>query len=409
MAWIEARNQGAATGWRVMWREASLKQQETFPSEAAAIEFKALVEASGGRWPRGWLKHVGWADEAPSAGPTFREWAEIALKARRKANDRTKADYRRDLDLHVYPLLGHLRLLDIEPKHVHEWHDALIKGRDGRRPLSAKTITNLHGLVSSLMDNALTHRPPLIDSNPFAGQLESLPSVRTEEMVFLEPDEFDQVLAHLPEHYRPLAILLAGTGLRFGEATALQVRDLKLTGSRSSLTVVRAWKRQPDSTYKLGEPKTRRARRTLALSPELVEVLRPLTVGKRPNDLVISSRMGYQLLNSTFHDAGWEPAVAKARVCKEHRVEQLGRTGRPVRLPKPCRCSGVLTKEPRIHDLRHSHASWLISAGLPLVAISRRLGHASITTTVDRYGHLMPELDDAINEAVDRALAGSRS
>jgi integrase len=58
-----------------------------------------------------------------------------------------------------------------------------------------------------------------------------------------------------------------------------------------------------------------------------------------------------------------------------------------------------------VHDLRHSHASQLIAEGLPLPVISRRLGHKSIQVTIDRYGHLMPELDDAVNAAVDRGLA----
>jgi len=58
----------------------------------------------------------------------------------------------------------------------------------------------------------------------------------------------------------------------------------------------------------------------------------------------------------------------------------------------------------RIHDLRHTHAAWLIAAGVPALAISRRLGHASSTVTMDLYGHLMPETDDAIIEALEGTL-----
>jgi integrase len=61
-----------------------------------------------------------------------------------------------------------------------------------------------------------------------------------------------------------------------------------------------------------------------------------------------------------------------------------------------------IDKTPRIHDLRHSHASWLIAAGVPLPAIQRRLGHESITTTIDRYGHLAPEMDDTIVAALSQ-------
>lgn len=74
--------------------------------------------------------------------------------------------------------------------------------------------------------------------------------------------------------YRLLALVLFVTGLRFGEATALRVRDLELGGTRRTLTVVRAWKRQPDGTYSIGEPGTRRGRRTLPLPPKVAALLR---------------------------------------------------------------------------------------------------------------------------------------
>ena len=84
------------------------------------------------------------------------------------------------------------------------------------------------------------------------------------------------------------------------------------------------------------------------------------------------------------------------------------RNGRMPRLPKPCDCPGLLTKTPRIHDCRHTHVAWLIDDGVPALAISRRLGHESIKTTFDRYGHLMPDQDDQINASVDRALKVGR-
>lgn len=389
-------SQTGAVTWRVVWREDGTRQAETFATTDAAAQFKQLVEGSGNRWPHGWVKGQGFGGEPD--GLTFSQWAEQAINRRSKATERTKADYRRDITAHIGP---HFGVLDrITSEDVSAWVAAMVK-----QGLAAKTISNLHGLASSIMADALIHRPPLADHNPFAARLGTLPAVRTEDMVFLTPGEFEAVLAHIPDWYRPLSLLLYGTGLRFGEATALQVGDLNLLGTRKTLTVVRAWKRQPDSTYLLGEPKTRRSRRTLALSAELVDALLPMVAGKRGTELVITSVNGYPLLNSTFHDGAWEPAVAKARVCEMHRLMQRIPGRKPPGVPEPCTCAGVLDKKPRVHDLRHSHASWLISEGIALPAISRRLGHASITTTVDRYGHLMPDLDDDINAAVDRALA----
>jgi integrase len=65
-----------------------------------------------------------------------------------------------------------------------------------------------------------------------------------------------------------------------------------------------------------------------------------------------------------------------------------------------------LTKRPRVHDLRHTHASWMIAAGTDLFVLQRRLGHESITTTTETYAHLLPDQQRAAADAAGRALSG---
>jgi integrase len=417
MAGIEKRtNKTTGPSWRVYWRENGQRQTELFTSEDEAERFRHLVEGSGNQWPHGWQKGYGFTGQSiTGAVMTFRDWAGTAVALRSKVTGRTRADYLRDLRRHVYPHLGALPVDGIAAKHVVAWLDALAASG-----LSGKTISNIHGLVSSIIADGMSHRPPVCDHNPFASRLQSRPDVRVEEMVFLVPVEFELIYKYVPEFYRPLTLLLWATGLRFGEATALRVGDLVLDQPRRTLTVVRAWKRQDDGTFMIGEPKTRRSRRTLTLSPTLVAVLRRAVKGRRADEYVFPAREGGQMLNSTFYDAAWAPAVQRASVCDLHYVERqetatertarlaLQReTGKRIRpaVAAPCACDGVLRKEPRVHDLRHSHASLLIADGLSLAVISRRLGHASIQVTIDRYGHLSPELDDAVNASVDGSLA----
>jgi len=64
-------------------------------------------------------------------------------------------------------------------------------------------------------------------------------------------------------------------------------------------------------------------------------------------------------------------------------------------------------KRPRIHDLRHTHASWLIAAGVPLPYIQQRLGHENISTTVDLYGHMLPDMQNATAQAASQAMSGA--
>lgn len=391
----ERVGRGGDLTYRVRWREHGRPgtQQQTYGNEAAALRFKAAVERAGNHWPSGMRP-----GEKLPAGPTFREWALRSIDARTSASERTKGDYRRMLQRHVFPALGDYQLDMIGREEVAQWISGLTIAR--------KTASNIHALCSSIMLDAMGEQ--LARRNPFDGMMPDTASVRVEEMVFLTPAEFHTIADATPEHYRPLVLLLGGTGLRWGEATALQPRDVELFAARQTLSVVRAWKRTEQSTFELGEPKTRRSRRTLVLGAELVDMLIPLVATRQPAELLFTTRgNGQPIKHSNFYNRVWVPTVSRVVACEDHTIEQqraAEAAGQRWRRAQPCGCPGYLTKLPRIHDLRHSHVSWLIAAGLPAAAISRRMGHSSITTTIDRYGHMMPELDDQFREAMGSVM-----
>jgi integrase len=396
MAWITERvGRNGDVTYCVRWRERGnpKEQSQTYGNRPAAERFKGLVELAGNRWPAGMKP-----GDAMPEGPTFKEWALRSIDARTSANERSKADYRKMLARHVFPVLGQYPLGLIGREEVARWINGL--------EVSRKTIANLHALCSSIMLDAVAEEHA--KRNPFEGMAAGRGPVRVEEMVFLTPPEFRAIVAATPEHYRPLVRLLGGTGLRWGEATALQPRDIELFGARRTLRVARAWKRTAAGTFELGEPKTRRSRRTLVLGAELVDMLIPLVATKQPDDLLFTTRgTGQPIKHSNFYNRIWIRTLDRVVACPVCTAQQriaAEQAGVRWRRAQPCGCPGYLTKLPRIHDLRHSHVSWLIAAGLPAAAISRRVGHESITTTIDRYGHMMPELDDAFSAAVDTAL-----
>ncbi|MGW9025082.1 site-specific integrase [Streptomyces sp. NPDC055722] len=227
--------------------------------------------------------------------------------------------------------------------------------------------------------------PQLRTTNPCKGtRLPRIDDHIDEEMCFLERDEYARVAAEITDPAaRDLADWLVGTGMRWGEATALQVRDLNLNADVPTANVQRAWKRAKKGSataFYLGPPKTRKARRLVALSPAQVEMARRLAAGRRPEDYVFRAAMGGEWRHANYYNRKWKPAV-QAAVDKG------------------------LPKRPRIHDLRHTHVAWLIAAKIPLPAIQNRVGHESIQTTVDRYGHLVRGLDDEITAAVEAAIA----
>lgn len=403
MASLETRHHGTGrTTYRVVWWENGVRQPAmTFANPDEALRFKMLVEGSGNRWPAGWVR-----PNKPGPPPkptvlTFGTWARTAVDSRSRANERTKADYRRDLERH-FKLLEDVPLADLTTEHVAQWE------RDRRAvPLADKTIRNLHGFASSIMADALSQHPPIAAHNPFANRLAKHTTVRTEEMVFFTPPEFALILRHMPDerNYRELARLLYGLGPRFGEATALDVRDVELLGRRKALTITKAWKRTGTSDYQRGEPKTPKARRTLSLPAALVDLLVPLVASRKGHELLFPGAGGGRLPHTEFYKRAWAPAVARANVCDTHYAQQRDGRGNPPRMPDPCDCAGVLGKRPRIHDIRHSWVANQIAEGVPLEVISRRAGHSSITITMDRYGHLDPRFDALVDAAADRALA----
>jgi integrase len=372
MASIEPRQHKSGTSYRVVWREDGEKQWETFRSLTAATKFRKLVEGSSNHWPSGWVKGRGAPDDhASSDAPLFRDYAEKTISARQKADEGTKGGYRRLLVNHINPVLGHIPVDRIDRFHISKVADRMtVAGR------ATKTISNAHGLLSSILSDAVTDR--LIDRNPAVGVLPNQPDSKTEEMVFMTPADFGILVSHVSgDTNKALVTLLVGTGLRWSEATALQVHDVDIMGRRA-VDVSRAWKRRGGG-FILGSPKTNRSRRTVSLPPELVDLLIPLVASRDPGEFLFTLASGRPIRHNNFYNRVWVPAVKAAR-------------------------DAGLMKSPRIHDLRHTHASWLIDAKVTLPAIQRRLGHESITTTIDRYGHLAPEHVDEINAAIDRAL-----
>jgi integrase len=177
-------------------------------------------------------------------------------------------------------------------------------------------------------------------------------------------------------HFRPLVDFLVGTGARYGEAAGLWVQDLHLDAARPYVDI-RAALKWRERKWKRGRPKTRSSIRRILLSPRLVEVLRPLFAGKDFEEYVFTMVEGKPLHHGNFRNRYWRPAVKAA--------------------------GPEVPKKIRIHDLRHTHAAWLLSEGVAAIVVAARLGHSSTTTTQDVYGHVTVEADDrAIDVMNDR-------
>lgn len=218
---------------------------------------------------------------------------------------------------------------------------------------SAKSLKNQRGLLAGVCQRAVDQGH--LASNPVKGL--RLPRGNEQdrgEMRILTADEFAEVHDRMHPHYRPLVTFLYGTGVRWGEAVALRVSDV----APPNVRIRRALKWSPDGDRTVGATKTRKSNRTVVLPGEVLDVLDL----DRPGDaLLFTAPRGGPVVHRTFWHDIWLPAVRH------------------------------LEPRPRIHDLRHSHASWLLGLNVPIHVVQARLGHESIQTTVDTYGSLMPD------------------
>ncbi|MFJ2414397.1 tyrosine-type recombinase/integrase [Streptomyces brevispora] len=404
MAYIKTKKlSSGATSHIVYWRagggRAGAWCNETFDDPDPAERFRDLVNGHGQQWPPGWVKGRGFVQPDEPAVPDaemFAVYAHAYVGLLTDISDHTRTNYTRFIDNHLIPWFGELSVSDRGPRftraHISQWILDLQGGKPGplhpagaeRRPYAAKTIANLHGLLFSILQSAVTADPPLRDSNPCAHTRLPKGNDTEDDEVFLEPDEYAVLRQHVRADALDIVDALVSTGLRWGEITALQPRDFTLVGKRPTLRVQRAWKRRGEGGTFLGAPKTKKSRRTLVLTPEQVELFQRRCLGKKPTDLIFTAPEGGAWHSGVFHAHRWKPALDAAN-------------------------SAGLTKRPRIHDLRHTHASWLIAGKVPLPVIQARLGHESITTTVDRYGHLLEASDDEVVAAVKWAMGSAVS
>lgn len=367
-------------------------QSETFTDHRAALKFTALVDAAGQRWPDGWVKGVGLArsPRSPPEHPLL-EFATAYVRRLTSAGPDTQTKYVQQLT----SLNGWLAEIKrcvptVENVTSDDDRDWIVARR--KAGASPKTIANYHGLLSAVFKSAV--EKGLITRNPCDGvKLAPIDddTEDDEDKVFLTEKEFALLRACMHESDRDFLTVSVGTGLRWGELTALKVKDLSLDASPATLTVRRAWKSngrgefalEQHGRFYLGKPKTKESRRRITLAPMVVTALRRAIDGRAPDDLIFGATRGGRLIQGNWYESRWQRAIKAA--------QEKG-----------------LEKTPRFHDLRHTHAAWLISGGVPLPVIQKRLGHKSIQITVDVYGGLLFQTHEIADLTMERALGGEK-
>lgn len=320
-------------------------------------------------------RHVGVRKD--TLGAYLRAWVDGAA-----VRETTRAHYRQQIELRIVPTIGGLRLQDLRAEDLDRLYRHLEQaGSTEGGPLSPKSVRHVHTTLHTALADAVK-RGHVVRN--VAG-LATPPRVKRREMRVWSAEQLRTFLGHAAgDRLSALWLLFATTGLRRGEALGLRWRDVDLDAGtifvHRNLTV--AYGRTM-----INETKTAHGRRKLALDPVTVAGLRR----HRTN----------QLEERVAADVAWQ----------EHDLVFCWQDGRPPHPQQPTRWFAEHIADAdlphlRLHDIRHTYASIALASGVPITVVSRRLGHASISITLDVYGHCLPADDEAAAATVAAAILG---
>jgi integrase len=289
----------------------------------------------------------------------------------------TRTGYEVVIRKHVGPALGSRPLQQLDRLRVARMYHDLREGG-----LSEKSVRNVHIVLNKALQYAVEHG--LLRANPARGTYQR-PSDEKVEMATWTLEEVQRFL-DFTANDRDAALWRTAlqTGMRRGELLGLRWRDVDLEGAR--LHVRQQWSRQ-DGALVFGPPKTRQGRRTIDLDPGTVDALRRHRDAQKFERRAWGAayRSELDLVFCLADGRPFDPDVASHRFLSRAKAAKVGRI--------------------RFHDCRHTHAVLLLEAGVDILTVSKRLGHASVEITLSLYGHVTPKLAQGaaakIGELVD--------
>ena len=312
-------------------------------------------------------------DPGPSRRTLLADYMMVWLDghASLRVSPRTLEGYRGNVERYIIPLLGGLRLSQLTPARVRAFEARLLaEGGVRVRGLSPNTVGHVHRVLSMALGEAV--RSGVLASNPAGGVRP--PSMVRKEFMSLDWDELHRFLSSISAPFlRSFVLLAVQTGLRRSEVLGIRWGDIDWAASR--LSVRRALIRMRAGALDVRPPKSRRAR-VVALMPESVSLLGAL------REESMEAGLPHGPFDYVFCGPGGAP-VDPDSVTQSFR-RAASRAG----------LEGF-----RFHDLRHTHASLLMSENVHPKVVSERLGHSDVVITLNLYSHVLPSVQE---EAAER-------
>ena len=360
----EKRTGKHGDSWRVRFRHRGRQTSETFTTRAAAQDFaddlrKHGVEVAMRIYEdRLRSRDVATVDDLFDG---FIEW-----KSSRVRSDRTIRDYRAAWSRWVSPEFGSLPAVALDSADVQRWVNRMHEGGS-----AAKSIGDRHALLHAVYKWAAAPTQRLVEEDPCAAT--ELPKKARTMPKGLHPTEWQALHAAMWQrdpHAADLTEFMVATGWRWSEATALSVGQVEEWGGVMRVNAGAVIRQ--NAAYvneRVEDVKGEGSLRRIALDEDAAKIVRVRCAGKGPGDLVFTTAGGHQWHYNNYRRGAWDKAVKDAGL--EHR-------------------------KPTPHWLRHTAVAWAAMSGANLKEIQARIGHKSITTTMDVYGRMIDDVDTAV-------------
>jgi len=314
-----------------------------------------------------------------TVGEYLRQW--LADYAAVNVRPRTYERYRQIVE-HLIPALGSLPLVNLQPHHVQSYYSqALISGRrDGKGALSALTVHHHHRVLFEALRYAVKHE--MLARNVCESVDPPRPSHR--QLTTTGREGVNRLLEAVRDTiYYPIFYTAIYTGLRRSELLGLRWKNVDL--DFATMYITEGMHKLKKGEYIFTEPKSKRGKRSIDLSPSLAILLRHHKEEQSALRESLGGKLqGDDLVFSHADGAAYDPdSITKAfrRVANSTGLNGM-----------------------RFHDLRHCHASLMLQQGVNVKVISERLGHSGVAITLDTYSHVLPGMQEAAAQRFDKFM-----
>ena len=296
----------------------------------------------------------------------------------------TIASYKTNVDVHIVARLGSMPLDALTPALIKEFYSELLtRGRkDGSGGLSARTVNYVGTILGKALRDAEAQR--LINRSPALGVRKPRSKAKVSKLRTWTAEQLRTFLELVEaERLYPIWMLAASTGMRRSELLGLRWEDVELDNAR--LSVRQALVLVENRPVLRPTTKSAAARRSISLDMETTRLLRRWRMTQLEERMLCGKGYEETGLVATREDGSWIHPERFSRWFEAHRKK----AGLPVI---------------RAHDLRHTHATLLLQAGVHPKVVQERLGHSSITVTLDTYSHVIPAMQEDAAELAARLV-----